>query len=183
MKKTAFTLAEVLLVLGIIGIIASVTIPAVTTSNQNKKFSALAKKAQLTLQGAIDNKMGYTLSRPKNDQLFIWLTDGASFGQDTIKYVKRDGETITTPDGMVFYAAGDTLSDGKLRYGGLVYVDLNGAEGPTQTTVKNGTALSDAANSLANFDVIAFRVTKNGDVIVPSYNANAEAKTKKYLGL
>ena len=38
MTKTAFTLAEVLITLGIIGIVASMTLPAVTTKVNNAKF-------------------------------------------------------------------------------------------------------------------------------------------------
>ncbi len=177
MKKSAFTLAEVLLVLGIIGVIAAVTIPAVTTSNQNKKFTALTKKAQSTLQGAIDNKMGYTLSRPTSGNLITWLVAGSDFNQDTIKYVKKDDETITTPDGMVFYASGTAATNGKLKYSGTVYVDLNGAEGPTQTTIDNGANLAGVANSVTNFDVIAFDITQDGDVQVTN------TKAKNYLGL
>ena len=56
--KKAFTLAEVLLVLAIIGVIAALTVPNLVTSNMDKKYVALAKKAQTTLQQAIDTKMG-----------------------------------------------------------------------------------------------------------------------------
>lgn len=175
MKKQAFTLSEVLLVLGIIGVIAAVTIPTVTSSNQNKKYTALTRKAQTTLQGAIDNKLAYTLGRPAGNTLFAWLTAGEENGHDTIKFIKKNGEIITTPDGMVFYADGAHVTDGRLKYQGNVYVDLNGAGGPTETTVDNGTILKNAANSAVNFDVVSFEITKDGDVKVTN------AKARKYL--
>ena len=178
MKKQAFTLSEVLLVVGIIGVIASVTIPAVTTSNQNKKFSALTRKAQSTLQGAIDNKMAYTIKRPNSaeygNRLFAWLVADEQFNWDTIKFVDRNAETISTPDGMVFYADGGEAG-GKLKYSGTVYVDLNGAEDPTKTTINNGDNLDNAADDARNFDVISFNISPNGDVTTNN------TKAKKYL--
>ncbi len=179
MKKQAFTIAEVMLTVAVIGIVAAVTTPAITTSNQNKKFNALAKKAQATLQIAIDNKMSYTLSRPSGDSLFDWLIAGSEFGHDTIKFVgkPKNIEVITTPDGMVYYARRTGGGDGKLKYTGEVYVDLNGSDGPTHTTVDNGTNIRSVANSVVNFDVITFEVTRDGDV------TPANAKARKYLDL
>lgn len=43
-NKGAFTLAEVLITLGIIGIVASMTLPALITRNQNKALEASLKK-------------------------------------------------------------------------------------------------------------------------------------------
>ncbi len=40
MTKTAFTLAEVLITLGIIGIVAAMTLPVVTTKVNNIKFKS-----------------------------------------------------------------------------------------------------------------------------------------------
>lgn len=58
-KKMAFTLAEVLITLGIIGIIAAITIPAILNTGSDKEFSAQAKgifsilsQATLTLQNS-----------------------------------------------------------------------------------------------------------------------------------
>ena len=70
-KKSAFTLAEVLLVLAIIGVIAAVTIPAIMQQSSEKKFSALAKKAQSTLQNAINLKLATTPIGPGDMQIGI----------------------------------------------------------------------------------------------------------------
>lgn len=45
MKKKAFTLAEVLITLGIIGIVAAMTMPALITNNRNKQFETGLKEA------------------------------------------------------------------------------------------------------------------------------------------
>lgn len=176
MKKHAFTISEVLLTVAIIGIIAAVATPTVTVSNQNKKYSALAKKAQSTLQGAIDNKVAYTLSRPSGNSLFTWLVSGSEYSHDTIKFVQKNVEVITTPDGMVYYADG-TSSGGKLRYTGRVYIDLNGSDGPTQSTVNNGANMTTVENNADNFDVIVFDISNDGNVEVTN------AKAKQYLDL
>lgn len=48
----AFTLAEILIVLGIAGIIAEITIPALMQNVENAKFSTAAKKAYSSLNSA-----------------------------------------------------------------------------------------------------------------------------------
>ena len=53
-NKGAFTLAEVLITLGIIGIVASMTLPALITRNQNKALEASLKKNYSVLQQALD---------------------------------------------------------------------------------------------------------------------------------
>lgn len=50
--KTAFTLAEVLITLGIIGVVASITLPAVITHIQNKGFVEGLKKNYAVIQAA-----------------------------------------------------------------------------------------------------------------------------------
>ncbi len=110
-KKTAFTLAEVLLVLAIIGVIAAVTIPAIMQQSSEKKFAALAKKAQSTLQNAIDLKIASVpMGAAEHVEILQWLLDGEEDGTSTLKAIKRDSDTnaavIQTPDGMIFYSYG-----------------------------------------------------------------------------
>lgn len=64
-RKKGFTLAEVLITLGIIGVVASITIPNLMTQIQDRQFKEAAKKAfsqssQILLQIKQDN--GGTLS-------------------------------------------------------------------------------------------------------------------------
>ena len=61
MKKSGFTLSEVLLTLGIIGVVAAMTVPSLMNSTEDKKLAAAAKKAYNTLQNAITlNKLKQT---------------------------------------------------------------------------------------------------------------------------
>ena len=56
--KTAFTLAEVLITLGIIGIVAALTLPTMINNTQGKELQSQLLKAYSVLQAAI-NKMNY----------------------------------------------------------------------------------------------------------------------------
>ncbi len=182
MKTKAYTLAEVLSTLAIIGVIAAITIPTLSTSNDDKRYLALTKKALFTLQGATDAKIALTSTVPRNNKLFEWLTSEEARDEDTIKTVQEDfdgsNDAIITPDGMAFQAVISNIgvpSDTRFKNEGFVYVDLNGAEGPTETTKDNFTEL-DAAHA-TGFDVVRYRVDSQG-----TFTADC-AKAKQYLGI
>lgn len=198
-KKQAFTLAEVLLVLAIIGVIAAVTIPAVMQQSSEKKFAALAKKMQSTLQNAIDLKIATVPIGPGDMGvgLFQWLIDGEEDGTNTLKVAKVNSNTnasvIQTTDGMIFYVTvGATCSTAstptkKLGCRSSVYVDLNGSEGPTKTTVDNLADLKTTDTGKA-YDVIYVNVTEEGyikpgvTVSTGGYSLTKRAaRAKKYL--
>ena len=52
-KRFAFTLAEVLITLGIIGVVAALTMPTLITKYQKKATAAKLKNAYSTLQNAV----------------------------------------------------------------------------------------------------------------------------------
>lgn len=53
-RKLAFTLAEVLITLGIIGIVAALTLPSLIQNNQNKELQTALKKSYSAIQQAIN---------------------------------------------------------------------------------------------------------------------------------
>ena len=63
----AFTLAEVLITLGIIGIVASMTLPALIHKNQNKALEASLKKNYSVIQQALEMYQAETGERIKAD--------------------------------------------------------------------------------------------------------------------
>lgn len=53
-NKGAFTLAEVLITLGIIGVVASMTLPALVQNNRNKELQTGLKRSYSVLSQALD---------------------------------------------------------------------------------------------------------------------------------
>jgi len=57
-KQFAFTLAETLIVMGIIGVVAALTIPSLTNSTNNKDIVAKVRKAHTNLEDAFGRMIG-----------------------------------------------------------------------------------------------------------------------------
>lgn len=182
-KHKAFTLAEVLLVLAIIGVIAAVTIPATMQQSAEKKYAALAKKAVSTIQNAIDLKLTYVPTKPTahGNNLFTWLTSGEEFGYSTLKVTEQNGTAVQTPDGMVFYNwSVNTDSDAKLGIVASIHVDLNGAEGPTKTTIDTAAGAIQATQwDTRAYDVIRLELTKEGAIVGRAINWSSVASTSR----
>ena len=53
-RKAAFTLAEVLITLGIIGVVAAMTLPSLITKNRNKELQAALKKGYSEISQALE---------------------------------------------------------------------------------------------------------------------------------
>ncbi|MBR1977087.1 type II secretion system protein [bacterium] len=194
-KKSAFTLAEVLLVLAIIGVIAAVTIPAVMQQSSEKKFATLAKKSASTLQNAIDQKIASVPVGPGdlNVGFLHWIIDGEEDGTNTLKVIKRNNLNNTTiaqtPDGMVYYIYNsDRCTTPSTRANPLgcaswVFVDLDGADGPTKTTVENAvTRYSQSFQNAKAYDTIGLRVEADGKVRARGHGNIIGTRSMKYLG-
>ena len=155
-RKAAFTMAEVLITLGIIGIVASMTLPSLYIKNQNKALEASLKKNYSVLQQALDMYQAQNGFRLKSDDLdthelkpailpyFNVLNDcgvgtelsGKACIPNTEEnksniYKSYNGNTITL---AVFDDGQFVLNDGSLillenvryGYGVLISVDVNG---------------------------------------------------------
>ena len=78
---SAFTIAEVLITLGIIGIVAAMTLPSVIVNYQKKQTSAQLKKAYSTFAQAL------LKSQYDNEQSSNWVTTTVSSSyEDNLKY-------------------------------------------------------------------------------------------------
>lgn len=196
-KKQAFTLAEVLLVLAIIGVIAAVTIPAIMQQSSEKKFSALAKNTMSTMQNAIDLKIATEPIGPGDMQIdFLeWLVMGDENGTNTLKAVQTnaDSSVIQLPNGAIIYSSTTNCTSPTTptdRFGCpniWLRIDLNGAEPPTKTTMDNAPNLIGKSwNTFRpnEYDLIRITMAKeNGRLIAGSTTENIDKLTKKYLGL
>lgn len=82
MTKNAFTLAEVLITLGIIGVVAAMTLPVLVNRTQGKELETGLQKAYSVIQNAI-NKMNYDEGQIVNGENY---SDTASFMVKFKKY-------------------------------------------------------------------------------------------------
>lgn len=154
-KKSGFTLAEVLVTLMIIGVIAAMTIPSLMQSTAQQEYKTALKKAISMLNQAIT--MNYALDGiDASDELYT----GESVKDLLIKrlnVMSKDNNGFYTADGMYFKTssadvgskhkanncsnASETIEDmNKVdNICSIVNVDVNGRKGPnryTSTTTK-----------------------------------------------
>ena len=152
MKKLAFTLAEVLITLGIIGVVAAMTMPTLITNYQKratvaklKRAYSVIKQAYLTSYDQVGDLRSYEIRALGKESYFktywapyIQATYCNSFSEcgyasSDKPWKNTNGRPVGTYSSryIVFYT-----NDGFL-YGinfesGYVMVDINGPKGPNQ---------------------------------------------------
>lgn len=159
MKKLGFTLAEVLITLVIIGVIAAMTVPTLMNNTNSQEFRSALKKAisganqALTLNYALEGlgAQDYSTAETLVNDVFkkrMSIIDG----EDDFTSDDCDGTVFTTADGMIFcvtnwsnasQAQGDqtlacnsyntkpcTASDASAN----LWIDVNGAKNPNRAT-------------------------------------------------
>ena len=120
-NKFAFTLAEVLITLGIIGIVAAMTIPTLLTNYQKKSTAIKAKKAYAELLQAIK------LSEYDNESIESWDIGKKSSLENTEKYVEK--YIMPYYKGLTLCSTGNDNKCGMSVSGhGANYITLNGTE-------------------------------------------------------
>jgi len=158
MKKKGFTLAEVLITLGIIGVVAALTLPTLSTNAQSQ---ANASKLASTVSD-LENAFGLILMTDSSDPLQLHDMDLTSetLYKKIANKMKTNGDTtassvygtdnpfsgITLPTNTVFMtksgamvfiddkqAAADSDANGNVdKYFGNAYIDVNGAAKPNK---------------------------------------------------
>ena len=83
-KKAAFTLAEVLITLGIIGVVAAITMPALIQNYRNHAVEAKLKKFYSTFNQAVE------MSIAENGDVALWYDDLPTFFHED-----DNGQTIS----------------------------------------------------------------------------------------
>lgn len=165
-SKKAFTLAETLLTLTIVGVIAALTIPAMKEHSDMSSIIAQTQKAYLTAQSAtsaVESAQGDLELWPWSQTATInnyyknvmnVVPDNAWTGYQTYE---MDGDIwaniqppsyFKTTDGMSWYIYNwsNGTDMGNSRIYGVIHVDVNGASGPNRVGV----------------DVHAFTVSSDG---------------------
>lgn len=171
MKKNGFTLAEVLITLSIIGVIATLTLPTLMTNISESQYITGFKKGINTLSEAGQmNKVvaGYDYSEITSDDtnntdeatasLFSLLRRNVAVNSSLGNAITSGGSGNTAVffnDGtaLIFTAsattdAGDQQADGTW-YGFNAILDVNGNKGPNRLSNCNGTQSATADNVLA----------------------------------
>lgn len=157
MMKKGFTLAEVLITLVIIGVVASMTIPTLMNSTQGTEYKTGFKKAMSTLNQAFSLNYAITATLPGEDDyasnkgmldyFFKKRLSVISTATSTSAFATGDGVSLTasndnnvfyTSDGMRYVfnidnASGVADSTGD-KYYGTILVDVNGEKGPNTLT-------------------------------------------------
>jgi len=143
-KKSGFTLAEVLITLGIIGVVAAMTIPTLMMNYQKQVWESKLKKAYSVATNACERMLvEENVSRVNETEVY------GEISNDTLrKYFKlmKDGTDVTgkgfsilLPDSAILYL---TAADNGFTF----YTDVNGEE---------------TRPNLAGRDLFQFRLDQN----------------------
>ena len=138
-RRFAFTLAEVLITLGIIGVVAALTIPSVVTKYQKKSTAIQLKKAFAELENAIklseiDNGDMNEWSYPSNTasdlvrKTFIEQYLQPYFRNSTIK--SFSGKSYSKDRPSLILSDGKMISFSHIGTANWIIIDLNGLYGP-----------------------------------------------------
>ena len=105
LKKAAFTLAEVLITLGIIGVVAALTMPALIQQQHKLVVETRLKKFYSVINQAI------TMSERDNGDKLYWTPSDSddlwnSYLKKYIKYVKEEDYYYGRPRKVVYFADG-----------------------------------------------------------------------------
>ena len=165
--KNGFTLAEVLITLGIIGVVAAMTMPTLMNSTNGAQYKTAYKKALSVLSQAVvlnvaldDYDMSQTTSVTTNDgaslynmfnnRMNVVKTDGnvysASNATDKVKFGDRANYTLYFNDGITFTfkntdsGCTEGTADGTTVADHKCYgvIDVNGEKNPNKVVNCDG---------------------------------------------
>lgn len=152
-KKSGFTLAEVLVTLMIIGVIAAMTIPSLMQGTAQQEYKAALKKGismlnqAITMNYALDgiDAVDYTGTSIKNlltKRLNVMSLDTTGLYTADGMYFKTDGaagaEFGITTDGCENASEDIEKLNASTNVCALVEVDVNGRKGPNRVTADTG---------------------------------------------
>jgi prepilin-type N-terminal cleavage/methylation domain-containing protein len=151
-----FTLAELLIALAILGVIATFTIPKILTSTGTAQFRAVAKEAASIVSGGMQDYM---------TNYAVTGTSTSANVLSNINYVSSDQTSATTVTGLPVACAAATpclvLHNG-------AYLQYRGADtfGGTATTNYLGFNLDpDGIKSNSTTDILTFALYYNGKLL------------------
>lgn len=158
--KSAFTLAEVLLTLIVVGVVAAMTIPSLNDYAEEQRYVAACKKAFSDISaatGVLETKYGDLQFWPWSTQSTMANRYQEVMNVSNIKHVKYLGACLNNPEkdvcanfnnSDVYFTTGDGVSWDIIKYenGGAALVDVNGINPP----------------NIQGIDIFGFKIAPNG---------------------
>ena len=171
MRKNAFTLAEVLITLGIIGVVSAMTIPTLVSRYHEDVYATQLRKVYSELSQAVEkllsesNAVSLNESRLRRDGAGYLLnnyfnvtktcTNATISNCFATNYISRNSATIAASSYVPAYSScamlsgGASICLGQLDSGNIpVAVDVNGPQGP----------------NILGLDLFSMRITSNGKI-------------------
>ena len=96
-KKVAFTLAEILITLGIIGVVAALTLPILIKNYQMKSFEVAFKKQYSVLNNAIN----YIQLNNNLSECYVAVIDVIYQGKPVQNYVGRNSDCVALKNELI----------------------------------------------------------------------------------
>ena len=135
MKKFGFTLAEILIALAIVGIVAAITLPTLTTSTKKETNMAKAKVTVSDLENAFSLMIA---SEGVQDLEEAKICDGGNLYNELSKYVK-----VSTADSAIESGTGFKMKNGAIVSIKIksttsttevadINIDVNGTDNPNK---------------------------------------------------
>lgn len=190
LNKSAFTLAELLVALAVIGILIAILMPLIMNIMPNQKV-VMAKRAHYTVETAVSNLLNDSACYPDEDDR-VGLANGWGYADCDLWGGTSNQGTITTEgdvgtkfftlfreqlqldpnnqgnpnDNPIRFATKDGMRWAIQNNNGtfLIAVDVNGDERGGGADAGNNALLELAGNCQSDCDVAAFQVASNGDV-------------------
>lgn len=155
--KKGFTLAEVLITLGIIGVVAAMTIPALMNSTKENEYQVALKKTMSTLSNGLQTLVAKNggsvnvgtvgsnaqtfrddfctvLNCTKGTSTDIW-TDTIWYkyykaGNDTYFGAGEDNSAALNDGALLYFVAWNSCNVAGINMCGYIHVDINGRKPP-----------------------------------------------------
>ena len=160
----AFTLAEVLITLGIIGIVAAMTLPALIQKQHEKVTVNKVKTAYSLLNQA------YTLAKAKNGDINYWFQENSTFETDEDGSVSQNDSGRKNQD--IFW---DKL---------VPYLKITSRCKASENTCKKPANLYTLTGNIRNIDIKSYSIINlvNGMSVFGGWIGNINCKNKDSCG-
>lgn len=178
MKKQGFTLAEVLITLVIIGIIAAMTLPSLLGGTNKQEIKTGLQKSVSALSQAIT--LHYALTGEDFSSLDTSSVLEFAGQRLNTKGATTNASHVQTQDGVIYDFGNITGSCSTPETACDVIVDVNGSKGPNALTADSAAKLGDIKDQFTlkvyGTNVVTQTMTANSDTGGVDYSNTAASK-------